>query len=693
MEISIKNCNNILDGKFDIIEKRLNIKFAINGTGKSTISKALRAFVNDDEAGKDALLPFKYYAEPENNSPCLYGYESIKNLMVFNEEYISEYMFRPTELIKNSFEIFIKTENYDKHLKEIEELLKDIRNTFQEHSELNELIEVFQKFVDGFGKSKKGYSAAGGIGKGLGKGNKIANIPKGLEVYAPYLQGNDNVKWIKWQLDGKKYLDIADQCPYCSGSVKETKGTILKVSEEYDVKYIEHLDKMLEVFDTLSPYFSQKTMEQIEFISQNVAGITSSQQNYLLEIKRQVIELQKQLIDLKNIGFYSLKNSEKIADELNKYVIDLSYYSHLQSPLSKEKVNIINDALQGVLIKAGQLQGAIAKQKKEVKKTINMYSDEINNFLHYAGYNYQVVIEESQEADKYHLILKYIEGAGTIQDVNEHLSYGERNAFALVLFMYSALRNNPDLIILDDPISSFDGNKRFAIINMLFMGKHCLRDKTVLLLTHEFNTVIDIIYNLPHKFNLKPQAYFLTTKKGILEEKRIAKDDIKSFSKITEDNLSLDIDSLNKLVYLRRLLEIRGKGIAWQLISNIFHKREIPQYQISHGETRKMTSEEIQNATQQIRKMGITNFDYATEYQKTQDRKILKDLYTNSRSNYEKLQIYRIMFPENHPNEVIKKFINEIYHVENDYLFQLDPSKYDTVPQYIIDECDKEVLE
>ena len=38
--------------------------------------------------------------------------------------------------------------------------------------------------------------------------------------------------------------------------------------------------------------------------------------------------------------------------------------------------------------------------------------------------------------------------------------------------------------------------KKFAIINMLFMGKHSLKNRTVLLLTHEFNTVIDAIYNI-----------------------------------------------------------------------------------------------------------------------------------------------------------------------------------------------------
>ena len=85
------------------------------------------------------------------------------------------------------------------------------------------------------------------------------------------------------------------------------------------------------------------------------------------------------------------------------------------------------------------------------------------------------------------------------------------------------LKENPDLVVLDDPISSFDGNKKFAIINMLFMGKHSLKNRTVLLLTHEFNTVIDAIYNMPYNFNPTPTAAFLTTKQGILQEKEITK--------------------------------------------------------------------------------------------------------------------------------------------------------------------------
>ena len=106
-----------------------------------------------------------------------------------------------------------------------------------------------------------------------------------------------------------------------------------------------------------------------------------------------------------------------------------------------------------------------------------------------------------------------------------------------------------------------------------------------------------------------------------------------------------------------------------------------------------MTEQEIQEATESIRNKYISDFDYKVEYEKTQDKDKLKELYYTSGSNYEKLQIYRIMFNKNSSNSVIKKFVNETFHIENDYLFQLNPLEYDTIPQYIIDECDKEIAE
>ena len=93
--------------------------------------------------------------------------------------------------------------------------------------------------------------------------------------------------------------------------------------------------------------------------------------------------------------------------------------------------------------------------------------------MEYAGYKYHVDIKSMDE--DYKLVLYHNDyTAKEISEGNNILSYGEKNAFALILFMYDALKENADLIILDDPISSFDETKKFAIINKLFYEKDSL---------------------------------------------------------------------------------------------------------------------------------------------------------------------------------------------------------------------------
>lgn len=694
MVVEISNCNNIEHGKITIVESALNIKYAINGTGKSTIAHAVSATVQGDTNKLESMVPYAFLSDKENHKPQVEGLDSIHTVKTFDEDYVNQYVYQKDEVIQNSFEIFVKTKDYETRMQEIQRLLDAINKTFTNHPDLDELIDAFSRFIDGCGRTRTGYSAASSIGKGLGKGNKVENIPNGLEAYKPYLQHTDeavNVKWIKWQLDGRPYLDLANQCPYCSNSIETKRETILKIEKEYNAKDIEHLDKMLKVFKMLFPYFDDVTKKELQEIINNISGITDGQKNYISEVRKQIETVLQQLRSLKNIGFYSLKNADKVADELKRFRIDLALFNHLQSDMMKEKVCIINAALGDVLDKAGNLQGELNKQKKLIQQTIEKNSNAINGFLQCAGYNYEVDIEEN-DGQEYRMLLKPKSIDEKVGAIKEHLSYGERNAFALALFMFDALKENPDLVVLDDPISSFDGNKKFAIINMLFLSERCLRGKTVLLLTHEFNTVIDVIHTMPQNFQPSPHAHFLTTQKSILRELEIRKNDICSFKRISEENIKAPIDTLNKLVYLRRLLEVENekadgtKGVAWNMLSSLFHKREYPTMADEF-----MTKDEYALAIKEIQKY-VPGFDYSVEYKKTKDIAKMLTLYDESSSNYEKLQIYRIIFDERKiENRVVKKFINETFHMENDYLFQLNPREYDTVPQYIIDACDEEI--
>ena len=80
------------------------------------------------------------------------------------------------------------------------------------------------------------------------------------------------------------------------------------------------------------------------------------------------------------------------------------------------------------------------------------------------------------------------------------------------------------------------------------------------------------------------------------------------------------------------------------------------------------------------------------KYKKIIDNEKLKQLYRDAKSDYERIQLYRVRFNQNSSNEVIRKYINETFHVENDFLFQLNPCEYDTVPHFVIVECNLEML-
>lgn len=94
MDIKLSNCNSIETGTITIIENSLNIKYAINGTGKSTISKAMESNIIDRLNSTNQLQnlkPFKYRGDKETNNPIIEGLDSISSISIFNENYIDQY--------------------------------------------------------------------------------------------------------------------------------------------------------------------------------------------------------------------------------------------------------------------------------------------------------------------------------------------------------------------------------------------------------------------------------------------------------------------------------------------------------------------------------------------------------------------------------------------------------------------------
>ena len=693
MNVTIRNCNNIEHGCISVDEGTLNVKYAINGTGKTTISKAIRCVGGDISS----LTPFKYLDNADNNKPEVIIDNNPSIIRVFDEVYLDQYTFLEDELLKDSFEIFVKTPKYTEQEQKIESIISRVSDVFKNDQCLEELIQVFQQFIAGFGKAKNGYSAAGSIAKGVGKGNKIANIPVGMEFYAPYLRSENNLAWLEWCLEGKSFVGIsADECPCCA-SRSPAKERIEKLEENYDTKALKNFNAMLRVFDSLSLYFSEGTNEQVRRILSNADAFGEPEKRYLVEIKNQVEGLCQQLQDLRSLSFATLKESLDISSELERLRVDIGLYSHIQSSLSRQKIDEVNASLADLISEATQLKAEVGKQRTLIKKTVEEHQKDINDFLSLAGYPYHVILEEQQDGE-YRLMLRHETNAiQNVHSVKGHLSFGERNALALALFMYSSLYEKADFIILDDPISSFDGNKKFALLDLLFLkdSDKCFKGKTILLFTHEFGIVIDIMRTMTRHFYPEPKASFLRCRQGTLDEITIARDDICSSLQIYTSHIQSTDSDLIKIIYYRRKLEVEGKigNPEYNLLSSLLHKRENPTISAVDGATM-MLEDDVATASRNIRQY-IPGFDYANLLAQIIDRNAIRDKYVRCVSNFEKLHLFRLMFEvsDTSLDDISKKFVNEAYHIENEYLFCLDPAKYDVIPQFVIERLDKVVEE
>lgn len=689
MKLEITNCNNIDGGEISIEKQRLNIKYALNGTGKSTIARAIELQLKGDGGIKE-LMPFKLQESgATNQQPQVAGLDDIKTVAIFNDGYISQFAFKQDEVLANSFEIFIKTADYDKQFAEIEKLITNIKNTFKASAEIDQVIADLSTLSESFGKSKSGYSEAGVIAKGIGKGNKVANIPSGLESYAQYLKSPLNVKWIKWQMEGNTYLSLSDNCPYCTSTTTDKKDVISKVSKEYDPKSIEHLNKIIAVLDSLKNYFTEETNTQLRTLASSVNGLSKEQITYLVGIKEQADSLRSRLFDLRGMTYFSMQDADKVPEHIAKQKIDLPYLTHLNSPSTKAFVDNLNAALDVVLAQIGKLQAEIGKQTALITKTINENKGDINAFLKSAGYKYYVDVQYANES--YKMRLRHLDFSHPVERGNQHLSYGEKNAFSLVLFMFECLSKNPDMVILDDPISSFDRNKKYAVMDMLFRGRRSLRNRTVLMMTHDLEPIIDVIYTLHRNFQPSPVAAFMNVNAGKVSETPIAREDLSTFGRICDENIQSSKHDIVKLVYLRRYFEVQNnKGLPYELLSNLLHKRASPFKRENEKEV-PMTAAEIADGTKEIKKK-MASFDYPQLHKALSDDSDLVKAYTEAGNNYEKLQIFRVL-KEGSPttNDVIQKFINETFHIENEFIMQLNPRKYELVPSFIIDECNRMV--
>ena len=565
---------------------------------------------------------------------------------------------------------------------------------FETNEKINDLLQCFDGFISGFGRSAKSLAKASPIAKGIAKGNVVANIPTGLERFAAYIQSEMQSDWIKWHAEGDGYLPLQQNCcPYCAQELDGVEDRVKLVAQKYDANSVKHLVNMVTVFRELAnDGLSTEASDFVKNVTTSAEGFGSDDAARLMEIKRQVELLSQRLRTLQAMNFYTERDDPaKIKDKLNGLRLDSSKFAELKSTKVDEVVAVVNETIDSALTSVDELQQEVAAQQKRIADEISEYDTHINAFMELAGYPYRVSIVDLGN-EEYKTRLSHVDLPGEeIQEPKSHLSYGERNAFALSLFVYDAIHSNPDLVVLDDPISSFDGNKKFALLKMMFWDPEwkTLSGKTVLMLTHDFCPVIDVMRTFSKDFPSAPAAWYLKCVGGCMNEMEITKTDVRSAVDVNRRNATQKgRDLLLRIVYYRKWLELKGEMgcSAYELVSNVAHLRVVPKRQIN-GELVDMPDDKIEKGKEEI-KQRLADFDYGAAVARASNVAVLKALYDGAQCSFEKVLIFRYMVMAYKQRKgvepvldgIVRKYMNEPFHIENDYVYQLDPYKYDLIP-------------
>ncbi len=699
--ITIKNCKNVCEADITINEGMLNIKYGYNGTGKSTISEAIRL----KSEGKDlkGLTPFCATDSLEANEPTVENmpFHTVK---VFNDEYIRQYLFKQEGIFSDSYNVFLKSPECDGLVSQINELLSELQGYVYDGDSIRNLSDTLAFYTSAVKYSGDGVTRRGGVGEVLKGGGAFFEKYPILNRYKPFYSATvDKVtKWAKWRTDGINHM-IGNTCPFCANDFEselikaendtiktvfkkaalETAGAILNFIKECIEKgfIISQAQNILEM------YMGDETKSE-ELFSE--LGHLAEETNYF-QNKLQVI-MRFRPMNVTN------EELQKLEEYLQYMKIDMRQISRFYSTnTTKTVVADINQKIDVLLLNTNKLKGLFFNHGAKLNRLIAKRKDDINNFLTLAGfpYEFEIVEEGEKKANTY---LRPVGQQNIIANPDRHLSWGERNAFALVMFMFDATSENADLIVLDDPISSFDSNKKFAVIRRMFDNQQevTFRDRTVLMLTHDLQPIIDYIHGRffkLYRLTTRVVAEYLENEKGKIVSRTIEDSDLVNIVKLTE-NYAKDIDKpiYVRIVNARKHIELTKDDYnlleSYDILSNLIHGRRVPL------DAKKQFMPEVSI------KKGILDLEqYIKGYNSYNS--LLQEVSTHhlfdqleSQNIYYRILAIRLLFERvdglmtilrrEYPEAC--KFLNETNHIENDYVFQLDPEKFYSVPEVYVKE-------
>ena len=279
-----------------------------------------------------------------------------------------------------------------------------------------------------------------------------------------------------------KEIDLADYSigkEIDEGLYNKLIVEIIKVNELINEHNQNILEKISNPYNQLSYKMSLDLTQSVGRMN-SIAG----------EIENKRIDYNKTILDRDRIKEDLILLNKKIAykELLPDYIQFIDKNKHLVEAV--EEAKRISDEID-------QLERSKIQIEEQLKNT-TIAVDDINKSLRYIFYSNTRIQLELGDDSLYHL---KINGQSVLPT---QVSCGERNAIALSYFFTEISKglkademySKSSLIVLDDPISSFDHGNRVGIVTFLKMKIEKVLignlESKIIILTHDISTMFDI---------------------------------------------------------------------------------------------------------------------------------------------------------------------------------------------------------
>ena len=195
--------------------------------------------------------------------------------------------------------------------------------------------------------------------------------------------------------------------------------------------------------------------------------------------------------------------------------------------------------------------------------------------------------------------------------------------------------------------------------------------------------------------------WYLKNNNGIIQEQKInvSSDVLSTIKFYYNESINEDNNIISRICFLRKYLEHistkkNSEENAYNILSSIIHGDNLRK-KIDDEQYEDLSVDEIKSGEEWI-KQFIKTFDSNKILTDNINNKYILDSYKTETNNYIKIQLFRVYLELSdnrnklkESNSIVLKYIDEIYHIENDYIFSLDLIKFDIIPDFIINSIDE----